>query len=99
LAETVTVYFVVIFIAFWGLLSLAQTIGGKRYLQRYKRLHGRAPRREDLPRWVWWIIIPVGMRSRGFKGPPLEQDGQDDQDQGDAQRGRDKGQRANPGAS
>jgi len=81
LAETITVYFVLIFIAFWGLLSIGQTIGGKWYLRRYKRLNGRAPRREDLPRWVWWVIIPVGMRTRGFKGPPPQQDGQD---QGDA---------------
>jgi len=88
LAQTITVYFVVIFIVFWGLLSIGQTIGGKWYLRRYKRLHGRAPRREDLPRWVWWLIIPVGMRFRGFSGPPPEQ--------GAPSKGNDK---ANPGAS
>ena len=73
--ELVTVYFVFGFIAFWGLLSLGQTIGGKIYLRRYRRLHGRPPRREDLSRWMWLLIIPVGMRSRGFTGPPMERYG------------------------
>lgn len=77
LALTITVYFVLIFIAFWGLLSIGQTIGGKWYLRRYKRLHGHPPRREDLSRWMWLLIIPVGMRFRGFSGPPPQQSNPD----------------------
>lgn len=67
--ETALVIFLLAFISFWGLLTIGQIIFGTIYIRRYKRLHGRYPKREDMRWWVWQLLNPVAWRSRGIFVP------------------------------
>jgi len=78
--ETALVIFLLIFLSFFGLMTIGQIIGGTIYLRRYQRLHGRFPKREDVRWWVWQLLNPIGWRSRGIFVPTRRRRG----DRGDA---------------